>query len=229
MFTFGIPNCFHFTFRHGPKPPSHVDESDVESKALISLPCGTLGKLPLELRRMIYTKVLYFEKCVKHPQKFLDRHPPIMVEEALHVEAIDAVLLRTCRTVYQEALGILYGKNTFDFRKPEYIENFAHLGLENTPFGYCRTASKSSSAVGDCPYGRLTMIRFLHLRFDGRRGTSWSLWCEFFYPPEKQTQLVDFPALERLSLNFTDWRLGAEDASKIRVRFDFSYYPRPLM
>ena len=267
MFTFGIPNYFQFTFRHGPRTPSRADETvDVESdlkdntgsdtsnqvKALVSSPsegtylptknvvktlvsspsfitrsiasspCGTLGKLPLELRTMVYKRVLKFDKCIRHAPKFLDRHPPILAEEATHIEAIDAALLRTCRTVYQEAVHILYGMNRFNFRKPEDIEKFAHFGLGNTPFGYYRTASEPLSTVGNAPYGRLTMIRLLNLRFNGGRSASWSSWCEFFYPPEKQGQMVGFPALEWLSLDLRDWGLESEDASKIRVRSSLS-------
>lgn len=245
-FTFVVPNYFQSTVRHRPETPSLVDEGDetVESdakdimnpsasnqvKALISASssCGTLGKLPLELRTMIYTRVLGSEKYIKNPHKWLDRHPPIMAKEAEHIKVIDAALLRTCRTIYQEALQILYGRNRFNFYKSEDVTTFAHFGLGETPFGYHRAASEPSSAVSDAPYGRLTMVSRLHLRFAGGRSTSWSSWCNFFYPPEKHTQLIGFPALQRLSLDLVEWQLGAEDASMIRVRFDLSFYLRPL-
>ena len=225
MFTFGIPNYFQFTFRRGPKTPVSLQSFGGGT----SSPCGTLGKLPLELRTMVYRKVLRYEKwCIQEAQEFMDRHPPIMAGEAPYLEDNDAFLLRTCRTVYQEAVHILYGGNAFSFSKPEDIEKFAHFGMGNTPFGYYRTASESPSAVGDAPYGRLTMIRSLDLMFNGAQSTSWSSWCNFFYPPEKQPQSIGFPALERLCLDFSDWGLRAEDASKIRVCFDLSYHLRPL-
>ena len=45
----------------------------------------------------------------------------------------------------------------------------------------------------------------------------WSLWCNLFYSPEGQPQLVGFPALKLLVLDFTEWRLNAENESKLRV------------
>ena len=177
---------------------------------------------------MIYKMLLKTEKRIQNAHKILGRHPPIMAEEATHIKAIDVALLRTCRTVYQEALHILYGMNRFDFRKAEDIEKFAHFGLGDTPFGYCRTASEPLSAIRNSPYGRLTMICRLYLRFTGGQSTSWPSWCDIFYPSENQAQLVEFPALHWLSLDLLEWNLGPGNASMIRVRFDLSSHLRQL-
>ena len=64
-----------------------------------------------------------------------------------------------------------------------------------------------------------------------RIGTAriWSSWCEFFYSSEGQPQSVGFPALRVLVLDFTEWRLNAENDSKFRVgRPYLLHYMRPV-
>lgn len=198
------------------------------SVATASSPCGTLSKIPLEIRIMIYKSVLHFEKHIKQAHRFLERYPPIMAKDGTHIDAIDAALLRTCRTVYQEAIRILYGMNRFHFSNPTEIEDFAHMGLAKKPFGCYRTASEPASSVGNSPCGRLTMIRLMVLNLGSGfvgddRKTIWSLWRAFFYPSEKQDQLVRFPALEWLALDLTHWALSSGDVSKVRVRTNSSH------
>ena len=187
------------------------------SSGTTSSPCGSLSKIPLEIRIMIYKRVLCSERYIKQAHIFLERYPPIMANQGTHVEAIDPALLRTCRAMYQEAIHILYGVNHFYFKTPKDIEVFAHLGLGNTPFGFYRTANEPA------PYGRFTMIRLMTLRIGTKSDSNdrkeiWSLWRDFFYPPEDQDQLIRFPALECLALDFIEWELNAGNASKIRVR-----------
>lgn len=261
IFTFGIPNYFNFTFRPGPAavelsdrtvaveldPNTNADAGATDEVKVISpssrddtgsiavLPCGSLSKLPLEVRTMIYRKVLRFEKPIRHAHNFLDPHPPFMLAESSHIEEINAAILRTCRTIYQEAIHILYGTNRFYFRKSKDIEKFAFRGLSNISFGiYC---SQHPYIAENITYGRLTMIRFLHLRI-GRKSTGddrkeiWSSWSNFFYPSEKsseeQGQLVGFPALERLVLDFTDLDLDDRDTSRVRVSCQFMSYLKSL-
>ena len=192
------------------------------------LPCGTVSKVPREVRNMIYNNVLiYHHGSILRPHRFLGRHLPIAAEESKHIEAIDAALLRTCKAIYHEAIHILYGKNLFYFLKPGDIEDFAHLRLGNMSFGYYGAISKSASMVNNAPYGRLTMIRQLSLRVSSGDNEDdfrniWSFWSDFFYPPAQQDQLVGFPALERLILDLSEWKLNAGHASRIRVcRFVF--------
>ena len=224
-FIFGVPNYFDFTFQAGHKSPaSSLPDGTVSS------PCGTLNKLPLEVRTIIYIKCLKTERNIKQAHTFLGRQPPIAAEDCTHIEAIDAALLRTCRAIYSEAIRILYGMNRFYFRIPRDVKQFAHLGLGNTPFGFYRTASKPSSAVSNAPYGRLTMIRFLSLKLSSVNNEHdwkkiWSLWSDFFYPPEEQDQSVGFPALVWLALDFKEWELGGGDGSKLRVCPYFSHHP----
>ena len=203
IFTFGIFNPFNFTFRARPKP----DE-----------PCGTLAKLPIELRCIVYSNVLNCEMYISQANDYLGLNPPIMAKEAKHIGAIDSALLRTCRTIYHENLVILYAWNSFEFDSLVDLQHFAHAGLENKLFGFYRVANRSLSPKYSAPYGRLTLIQQLVLRISPesrqyRMITAgiWSSWCHLFYTPEGQPQSVGFPALRVLVLDFTEWRLNAED------------------
>ena len=218
---------------------SRVQSDNTESESIATLPshdnetispslCGSLSRFPLEVRNMIYNNVLiYHHWWISRPHRFLGPHPPIETKDSMHIQVIDAALLRTCKAIYHEAIRMLYGKNTFHFLKPSDIKDFAHLGLGNMPFGSYGAISKSASVVNNAPYGRLTMIRRLSLRLSSENNGDdiqkiWSFWSDFFYPPEQQDQLVGFPALERLSLDLSEWKLTSDDASSIRVcRFDF--------
>lgn len=250
MFTFGIPNFFDFTFRAGPQLPrlargitnvesNSLDDTNCEAntkeiKAIahlpshctgnaVSSPCGTFNKLPLEIRIMVYVRVLVYEDYyIRNPHKFLGQRRPILTEGSEYIEAIDAALLRTSKAIYREAIRILYSKNRFYFRKPSDITEFAHAGLGATPFGVYSITHKPSSVVNDAPYSRLTMIQRLNLRLSCENDGDdlhklWSYWFDFIYPPEKQDQVIEFPVLECLSLDFMDWKLHGGIASKIRV------------
>ena len=221
IFTFGISNRFIFTFRARPKPEE---------------PCGTLSKLPIEIRCIVYMNVLNYEMNISQANDFLGPKPPIMAEEAKHIGAIDCALLRTCRTIYHETIVILYAFNSFEFDKLDDIQHCAHDGLGNKPFGLYCVANRSSSPNYSAPYGRLTMIHKLVLRISPesrqyRIGTAriWSSWCNLFYSHEGQPQSIGFPALRVLFLDFTEWRLNAENDSKLRVGRPYLFhYMRPV-
>ena len=258
IFTFGVPNLFSFTFRAGPtlpgllngtvhdeSSPSVTNDCEASKKVntiapvpsygrgkTVSSPCGTLSKLPLEIRIMIYRNVLKYKSHIDQPHMFLGLHLPILAEGGRHFEAIDSALLRTCKAIYCEAILILYGTNGFRFLKPSDIKEFAHAGLGSTPFGFYRnnTTRKPSSAVQNALYGRLTMIRRINLKLKPEhKGDDlqkiWSYWSDFFYPPEEQDQLIAFPDLKFLVLDFTDWKLKHGNSSKIRVcRYSCIFY-----
>ena len=223
FFTLEITNYLNVVKKsHTSLPPQGTGITD-------SSHYGTLNKLSAEVRVMVYMNVLKFERTIKQPHRFLGRHPPMMAEAGKHIEVIDAALLRTCRAVYHDAVGILYGVNRFEFRQPRDIEEFAHVGLGKTSFGFYRTVNEPSHAVQNSPYGRLTMIRSMTLKLSSRnKGDDDELksvltsWSDFFYPPEERDQLVGFPALERLVLDLKDWELLDGDAHKLRVS---PYFP----
>ena len=184
------------------------------TRRLDSSPCvsrGALEQIPPEVRTMIYVEVLVYTRKIRLPHKFLGHHPLIKPEDCEHLEFINAALLRTCRAIYHDAVGILYGRNGFIFRKPEDIKGFAHLGLGTTSFGFHRSANGPSNALSSTPYERLTMIRLMNLQFSPGKGNGrnlnkiWFYWSDVFYPSGKQDQLVGFPALEVLLLDFNEW------------------------
>ena len=252
MFTFGVPSIFNFTFRAGSKLPGLADgtidgesnssdnresESSKEVRLIAPLPshgtesnspspCGSLNKVPLEVRNMIYSNVLKFDLDIVRPHRFLGRHPPILAEDSKHIRAIDAALLRTCKAIYHETIRILYHRNRFYFCKPSDIKEFAHAGLGATPFGFYNTINRPSDAVTHAPYGRLTTIRTMRLKLGSEKEGDdlekvWSFWSEFFYPPEKQEhldQVVGFPSLERLSLDLRKWKLRISDTNAPQIR-----------
>ena len=246
MFTFGVLNVFNFTFRAGSsladstidgKSTSSGNQDPKASKDLTAVvspslhgtgetdlsPYGTLSKFPREVRNMIYMNVLRYKRSIRKSYMFLDHPLPIMAADRPHTQAIDATLLRTSKAIYSEAVRILYGNNYFYFDKPSDIKEFAHAGLGSTPFGCYDTISKPSATIQSAPCGRLTMIRQLHLTLNSEHGGDgikklWSYWYDFFYPSEKQDPLVQFPALDRLILDVTDWKLNGQNAPKIRVR-----------
>lgn len=53
-----------------------------------------------------------------------------MLDSIQPVKDIDSAILRVCRSVYDEALPVLYGHNTFEFAKPRKLQDFSHGYLE---------------------------------------------------------------------------------------------------
>lgn len=53
-----------------------------------------------------------------------------MLDSLQPVKDIDSTILRVCRSIYDEALPVLYGHNTFEFAKPRKLRDFSHGYLE---------------------------------------------------------------------------------------------------
>lgn len=138
--------------------------------------------------------------------------------------------LGTCRTIYKEALPLLYSENWFYFSWPNDIEQFGHLELQTSP-PECDKAQPLFGLQVE-PYGRLAMLRrlvlqlsaprshIMHRQFmtDTNREDIWSHWLAFFHPVIEHGLCVGFPALDNLLLDFTDWQLGNDYTSQLRVR-----------
>lgn len=133
------------------------------------------------------------EKAHKHlgskETALLDNYNPI--------PHIDAAILRTCRLIYNEALPILYGYNTFEFSSANAIRSFQSKSLIGYPLG--RLDEIEFSALGFAtrekarsvrrrlqhryadfpqafnfklaPMGRLTMLRSIVLNINAVRNT----------------------------------------------------------
>ena len=90
---------------------------------------------------LIYRELLVSKNpgsVIKHPDALLKAKwtalavPINLVDGGLH-SGTDATLLRICRKVYQEALGILYTENVFSFESPEAIYSFRDQWLGKPP------------------------------------------------------------------------------------------------
>ncbi|KAI4240811.1 MAG: hypothetical protein L6R40_004925 [Gallowayella cf. fulva] len=212
-----------------PSPPSSDAPGTLCSRPL------SFETLPLEIKHMIYRELLVSKQPIRKPHKLVCNKRSIMLDSVQPVKDIDSSILRVSRTVYQEALPVLYGKNTFEFCKPRKLRDFSHAGLDrsHTQFGF-----------REAPAGRFTLIRSIILRLGHDRkpyiwqrpgGTGappapdrkriWSHWYQYFFndcDPRNQfdwgmfpSASNEFPALNRLELDFTDWQLSASDAIRI--------------
>lgn len=84
------------------------------------------------------------------------------------------------------------------------------------------------------PYGRLTLIRsvILHLNYVAPqemmilpdRGMKWSHWSDHFFAVAGQ---VGFPALEKLVLDFSSWKLEPTDGVVVRIMVHNLAVPSP--
>ncbi|KAI4260097.1 MAG: hypothetical protein LQ352_000476 [Teloschistes flavicans] len=133
-----------------PTPPAFDDLSTASSQRPLSL-----LTLPVEIRTMIYHELLVSSQCIRKPHKLVCNKKSIMLDSIKPVRDIDSAVLRVCRSVYNEALPILYGKNTFEFCKPRKLRDFSHAGLD-------RRITKF--ALREAETGRFTLIRSIILR-----------------------------------------------------------------
>ncbi|KAL9606285.1 MAG: hypothetical protein Q9179_000560 [Wetmoreana sp. 5 TL-2023] len=208
-----------------PSPP----ESDTPGT-----PCKkplSFQTLPLEIKNMIYSELLVSAQPIKKPHKLVCKKKSIMLDSTHPVKDIDSAILSVCRTIYNEALPVLYGKNTFEFCKPRKLRDFSHTGLDKrlTKFGFHEAEA-----------GRFTLIRSIILRLGHDRKPYiwqhnapqapdrkkiWGHWYQYFFNESDPRNEFDwgmfpclsthFPALDKLELDFSDWQLGEADAIRV--------------
>lgn len=109
-----------------PSPPSSDAPGTLCSRPL------SFETLPLEIKHMIYRELLVSKQPIRKPHKLVCNKRSIMLDSVQPVKDIDSSILRVSRTVYQEALPVLYGKNTFEFCKPRKLRDFSHAGLDRS-------------------------------------------------------------------------------------------------
>lgn len=201
------------------------------SDGLQEIPCVFLAMLPLELRQMVYRELLVCN-IISRPEKLVQQRQDTLIvpgrRDHAGMEGIDAKLLRTCRIIYREGLPILYGENRFLFSSPHGLEKFRREGLPK-----CRTLMNrlllldhlDITMFNFCgePQGRLSLIRKLSLvlayeDFHGYRPSRaliMSVWTRFLQDRPTNgswvRDTVEFPALQELLLDFSDWCLGANE------------------
>ena len=93
-----------------------------------------LWTLPLEIRVIVYEKLLVSSRTIIDADKLVDKYEIYTAKDrAAPVEDIDVPILYTSRTIYSEALPILYGRNRFYFSESESTERFGFSNLPTTP------------------------------------------------------------------------------------------------
>lgn len=127
-----------FGIRPTATPPTSFGRSWLWFRSLLKiksfqscLQSSPLLSLPLEIKRAIYSILLVSEHRIDKAHEKLGKKPLVLATEDRPAFNIDSTILRTCRQVYEEALPILYGCNTFCFSDPEDIIRFRHEGLKN--------------------------------------------------------------------------------------------------
>jgi len=91
--------------------------------------CPLFTKLPMEVRNMIYGYLLVTPEIISHAHELVGGVQTVLAENHHPIPGLDAAILRTCRSIYEEALPILYGRNTFLFQHPDQIRAFQRDGL----------------------------------------------------------------------------------------------------
>ncbi|KAL8770595.1 MAG: hypothetical protein Q9209_003663 [Squamulea sp. 1 TL-2023] len=221
----------------------------------------TLQKtLPSEIRQMIYRELLVTSTPIRKPHKLVCNKRSIMLDSLQPLKDIDGSILRVCRSIYSEALPVLYGKNTFEFCKPRKLRDFSHAGLDRShtrkhaPSHMVRNRGNDVKGTNtdpilflaefgfrDAQAGRFTLIRSIILRLGHDRKPYvwqrpggqpapdrkriWSHWYQYFFNDCDNQSTFDwgmfpsatteFPALDKVVLDFTDWQLGEPDAIRV--------------
>ncbi|KAK3178895.1 hypothetical protein OEA41_001032 [Lepraria neglecta] len=194
-----------------------------ESHPLTATPLGLFGKLPVEIREAIWALLLFLPSpngMIKDAYKLIGDWESIRKSAIPVIDVVKSGILRTSRAILAETLPVLYGDNTFYFSSARDIVEFGHRGIE--------TDYRTHFATQPAIYGRNSMVRLAYLKIsalDGRfyrdvdkeNDHIWSEWRDFF-TSEILYRPMGFPALERLVLDFTDWRLTAAESSALTVQ-----------
>lgn len=140
---------------------------------------------------------------------------------------VDSTILRTCHAIYDEALPLLYGRNTFLFTTPEKITNFQFSILDDK-FSWA-SAQYGLSVPGTLKFGlqrndqgRLALIRSIGLKITSKRLYLFNdlqknreaicrQWLHFLVPEDRIIARTQFPVLVNLELDFREWRLGPDE------------------
>jgi len=84
---------------------------------------------------MIYRWLLVASE-IDSPSHLVNEKMRSLIIPASHprlvILSVDATALRTCRRIYEEALTILYGDNTYKFSTASSLETFKGEGLIRT-------------------------------------------------------------------------------------------------
>ena len=205
-----------------------------ESPPPTATPLGLFGKLPLEIREAIWALLLLLHSpngMIKDAYKLIGDWESIRKSAMPVIDIVKSGILRTSHAILAETLPVLYGDNTFYFSSTRDILEFGHRGIE--------TDYTTHFATQPAIYGRNSMVRFAYLKISGLDGRFyrdvdkendhiWSEWRDFF-TSEVLYRPMGFPALERLVLDFTDWRLTAAESSALTVSICTGKLPKRMV
>ena len=195
---------------------------------------GVFGKLPLEMRLKIWTETLSAKGIMAGVYASTMPERALLLAETPKEGEINVAILRTCRAIYEETLPILYNSNWIQFSSESQISHFRSCRLP--PSDLTTLSSPPIFGFKSDDYGRLTFLRKVYLElgedhYRPSRGfgpqntvhftprstfgqSVWAGWCEFF-DPENQCEVITFPQLDSLLLDFRKWNLS--DIVYIRV------------
>lgn len=111
--------------------------------------CLFLSMLPLEMRIQIYRLLLVKDSQLDRAGEWV-RNKENMQKSIIFKEStqerqdLHASMLRTCRTIYTEALLILYSENGFKFTTPADLCTFRENGLARIR---CKIMSSPSNGI----------------------------------------------------------------------------------
>ena len=70
---------------------------------------GSLGRLPSEIRNLVYKKLMMAEKMIEDVYKLVGTKKVVMEADCPRIKGLSVIILRNSRAIYQEGLPILYG------------------------------------------------------------------------------------------------------------------------
>ena len=202
--------------------PDHVEKFKGAEPATAIVGCGTkasqptacfLDKLPPEVRVMIYEELLTKREDVEIEREWLATYRTAgKYDRKFRTSDLHATILRTCRTIHQEGLPILYGGNRFYFADADDLIAFAYSGLKRDSLGDVLFGLQYE------PHGRLALLRNVYLGVCKFGHELFSPWREIIYHINDEDRVlpIGFPKLQRLTLDFLHWRGGGKE---INVRF----------
>ncbi|KAI9776626.1 MAG: hypothetical protein M1835_005457 [Candelina submexicana] len=158
-------------------------------------------RLPTELRLNIYKHLLVTSAVINNPLDSL-KQSQNRRKAPVTIPGLDAVILQTCRSIYQEAVPILYGDNRFRFMSGISTEMFATSGMSVSPWhetGPSRLKGIRSMDLIFCALWQCGQPN----RIAGLQKDS-DTWI-------RQGRALSFPSLRDLALDFTEWELTSRD------------------
>lgn len=138
---FGTPTPYTKSYLKGPTTENKdpVDSgTELQQAYKNQESCILFNKIPGELRMQIYRNLLISSEVITPDRQLLAKREKSYNKSASKTSnrgrykaaaGLDGAVLRTCRAVYLEALGILYGDNIFHFNNAEDQLSFRSVGL----------------------------------------------------------------------------------------------------